>query len=71
MFKLESENVDKTVNFNHLEKIRICFKINFKLFYQDIWSYTYTIRSKEDGQNVETREQIDKREYSVRFEHAS
>lgn len=31
----------------------------------NIWSYTYTIRSKEDEQTVETRTQIDKREYSM------
>lgn len=31
----------------------------------NFWSYTYTIRNKEDGQTVETRTQIDKREYSM------
>ncbi len=35
------------------------------LFFIDIWSYTYTIRNKEGGQTVETRTQIDKREYGM------
>lgn len=42
-----------------LKKTHILQKI------KDVWSYTYTIRNKEDGQTVETRTQIDKREYSV------
>jgi len=32
---------------------------------ENVWSYTYTIRNKEDAQTVETRTQIDKREYSM------
>ncbi len=49
--------------------IEVYSKNKVLFFYEDIWSYTYTIRSKEDGQAVETREQIDKREYSVGFDH--
>lgn len=33
----------------------------------NVWSYTYTVRTKQDGQTVETRTQIDKREYAVRL----
>ncbi len=29
------------------------------------WSYSYAIRRYEDGQNVETRTAIDRREYAV------
>jgi hypothetical protein len=29
------------------------------------WSYSYVIRFNEDGQQVETRNQVDRREYSV------
>lgn len=32
---------------------------------KDIWSYTYTVRVKEGDETVETRRQIDKREYAV------
>lgn len=31
----------------------------------NVWSYTYTVRTKEDNQTVETRTQIDKREYGM------
>ncbi len=37
----------------------------YLLFKIDVWSYTYTVRTKEDNQTVETRTQIDKREYGV------
>lgn len=33
----------------------------------DIWSYTYTVRIKEGDQRIETRRQIDKREYAVKY----
>jgi hypothetical protein len=32
---------------------------------KDVWSYTYTVRIKQEAQTVETRRQIDKREYAV------
>lgn len=35
-------------------------------FVSDVWSYTYTVRVKKDNQNVETKSQIDSREYAVR-----
>lgn len=31
----------------------------------DVWSYTYTVRVKKDNQNVETKSQIDSREYAI------
>ena len=36
-----------------------------KFYFKDHWIYTYTVRALSDGQTVETRKQIDKREYSV------
>jgi hypothetical protein len=29
------------------------------------WSYSYTMRHQKDGQNLETRKQIDRKEYAV------
>jgi len=31
------------------------------------WSYSYVIRFNDQGQQVETRNQVDRREYSVRY----
>lgn len=33
----------------------------------NVWSYTYTVRVKEDDQMIETRRQIDKREYAILY----
>ena len=31
------------------------------------WSYSYAIRRYEDGQSVETRTPVDRREYAVNY----
>ena len=65
--------MDKAVQFKHVKNCYLKWKnLILKPNLKGVWSYSYAIREKcEDGQHLETRTPVDRREYAVKIDFYS